>query len=255
MLPTYPDLRDKHVLITGGAGGIGEAITTAFFMQGSRITLIDRDAQQGEAIAGILNQGGHRVDFYAVDVTNESQLIAAIKQAEQKLGPVDVLINNAGFDPRYDMMEMTTQQWDDLFRLNVTHYFWTCRALIPAMKERKRGSIIMTSSVNAWSGDLHLACYTATKAAILGLVKSLAREVGPFNIRVNAVAPGWVMTQRQLRDLVTPEDKRRLVEEWQLLPRLLEPEHVAPAYLFLASDASSMITRQTLLVDAGIAMA
>jgi len=254
-LATYPDLRDKHVLITGGAGGIGEAITTAFAGQGSRVTVLDRDAKQGEALATQLNASGTLVDFQAVDVTDESKLLATLKHAEQSHGPVDVLINNAGHDPRHDMMEMTTQQWDDIFRLNVTHYFWTCRALIPAMKERKRGSIIMTSSVNAWSGDLHLACYTATKAAILGLMKSLAREVGPFNIRVNAVAPGWVMTDRQLRDLVSPEDKRKLIEEWQLLPQLLEPKHLAPTYLFLASEASSMITRQCILVDAGIAMA
>ncbi len=255
MLPTYPDLRDKHVLITGGAGGIGEAITSAFFMQGCRISLLDRDAEQGKAMAADMNQGGRIVDFYAVDVTDESQLTATLQKAERTLGPVDVLINNAGFDPRYDMMQMTTREWDDLFRLNVTHYFWTCRQLIPAMKERRRGSIIMTGSANSWSADLHLACYTATKSAIIGMVKALAREVGPFNIRVNAVAPGWVMTQRQLRDMVSEEDKRRLVEEWQLLPRLLEPEHIAPMYLFLASDASSMITRQTILVDAGITMA
>lgn len=255
MLPTFADLADKHILITGGAGGIGAAITTAFVLQNSRVTILDRDAAAAESLAGILNQGGPLVEFHQVDVTDETALVAVLQKIQQERGPVDVLINNAGYDPRYDLTKMTTQQWDDLFRLNVTHFFWTCREILPSMKQRKRGSIIMTSSVNAWSGDIQLACYTATKAAILGFVKSLAREVGPFNIRVNAVAPGWVMTDRQLKDMVTPEDKRRLVEEWQLIPKLLEPEHVAPTYLFLASDASSMITRQTILVDAGIAMA
>ncbi|MBC7773074.1 MAG: SDR family oxidoreductase, partial [Pyrinomonadaceae bacterium] len=183
------------------------------------------------------------------------RLTATLKAAQREHGPVDVLINNAGYDPRYDITKMTTKQWDDLIRLNITHYFWTCRELLPAMIQRKRGSIIVTSSVNAWSGDEQLACYTATKSAALGFMKSLAREVGKHNIRVNAVAPGWVMTERQSRDIATPEDKRRLVEEWQLLPRLLMPEDLAPTYLFLASDESSMITRQSILVDAGIAMA
>ncbi len=255
MLLQFGDLRDKHVLITGGAGGIGGAITTAFAGQQSRVTVLDRDEATGTHLAAALEQAGTPVGFLAVDVTDEQRLIAAMDQAVRERGPVDVLINNAGYDPRHDITQMTTAQWEGLFRLNVTHYFWTCRQVIPAMKERRRGSIIMTTSVNCFTGDSELACYTATKSAIMGMVKSLAREVGPWNIRVNAVAPGWVMTQRQLRDLVTEEDKRRLVEEWQLLPQLLEPEHLAPTYLFLASDASSMITRQTILVDAGLAMA
>jgi NAD(P)-dependent dehydrogenase (short-subunit alcohol dehydrogenase family) len=255
MPATYHDLRDKHVLITGGAGGIGEAVTRAFAAQHSRVTFLDRDARTGKALAADLEMAGTPATFRPVDVTIEKKLIAALKAAQKQHGPVDVLINNAGFDPRYDITKMTTKQWDDLIRLNITHYFWTCRQLLPAMIERRRGSIIVTSSVNAWSGDEQLACYTATKSAALGFMKSLAREVGKHNIRVNAVAPGWVMTGRQARDIATEEDKRRLVEEWQLLPRLLMPEDVAPTYLFLASDESSMITRQSILVDAGIAMA
>jgi NAD(P)-dependent dehydrogenase (short-subunit alcohol dehydrogenase family) len=255
MIPLYPDLRDKHVLITGGAGGIGAAITDAFAAQHSRVTILDRDRASGKRLAASHAQQQRNVDFRHVDLTNEKKLIATLKAAQKAHGPVDVLINNAGYDPRYDTTEMTTKQWDDLIRLNLTHYFWTCRELLPAMKQRRRGSIILVSSVNAWSGDERLACYTATKSAALGFMKSLAREVGPFNIRVNAVAPGWIMTPRQARDVATAEDKRRLVEEWQLLPFLLTPEHVAPTFLFFASDASAAITRQVLLVDAGIAMA
>jgi len=254
MIPTYPDLRDKHVLITGGAGGIGAAITEAFAGQGSIVTVLDRDPG-GREFAERCNRQIGSVHFRQVDVTDEATLVAALRDAQQQQGPVDVLINNAGYDPRYDTTKMTTKQWDDLFRLNLTHYFWTCRELLPAMKERRRGSIIMTSSVNCWSGDEQLACYTATKSAAIGMVKSLAREVGKFNIRVNSVAPGWVMTPRQAHDIATEDDKRRLVEEWQLLPFLLKPEHIAPTYLFLASDAAAAITRQTILVDAGIAMA
>lgn len=149
---------------------------------------------------------------------------------------------------------MTYQEWDELFKLNVGHYFITCRELIPGMKRNGGGSIIMVTSCNFWVGSGDLTCYTATKAAIVGMVRSLAREVGKDMIRVNAIAPGWVMTERQLKERISPLQKKKLCEEDQILPVLLTPQDMAGTFLFLASDQSRVITRQTLAVDAGYAM-
>lgn len=250
-MANYPDLTSKHVLITGGAGGIGEGATRAFAQQGSRVSFIDIDAERGHALQKELRQSNEHVTFFEADLTDESALMAAIDNARESHGPIDVLINNAGYDPRYPIDQTTTQQWDDLFALNVKHYFIATRQVVPEMKQRNAGSIIMVASCQYWVGDAEMSCYTATKAAIMGMVKSLARELGPHNIRVNAIAPGWIMTDRQLRDVVTPEYHEKLLNEWQCLPYELKPADIAPAFLFLASDAARAITRQTLLVDAG----
>ena len=235
----YPDLAHRHVLITGGANGIGAAVAAAFLAQGARVSILDRDAKPGVVEVDLR-------DYPAVD--------RAIAGIETSAGPIDVLVNNAAWDPRYDMTAMSFNEWDDLFRLNVGHYFAAARAVMPGMIRQRRGSIIMVTSNQVWTAEEQLVCYTATKAAIVGMVRSLAREVGRHGIRVNAIAPGWVMTERQLRERVTPEAKARLLEREQILPILLMPEDLAPAFLFLASDASRAITRQTLVVDAGKAM-
>jgi NAD(P)-dependent dehydrogenase (short-subunit alcohol dehydrogenase family) len=253
MTATYDDLRGKHVLITGGAGGIGTGVSTAYAQQGSRVTILDKDAAGGEALTRKLNDAGGDVRFYPVELTDFDALVAVLKRVQADAGPVDVLINNAGWDPRYNLVEMTVEQWESLFRLNIGHYFITCRELIPAMKERGGGGIIMTASHQFFIAYGNLTCYNATKGAIVGMVRSLAREVGRHRIRVNAVAPGWVMTERQLREMVTPEVKKKLLEEWQCLPYFLTPENLAPIFLFLGSDQSSAITRQTFVVDAGYA--
>jgi NAD(P)-dependent dehydrogenase (short-subunit alcohol dehydrogenase family) len=150
---------------------------------------------------------------------------------------------------------MSWQEWESLFKLNVGHYFITCRELIPGMKSNEGGSIIMVTSCNFWIGGDQMACYTATKAAIVGMVRSLAREVGKWMIRVNAIAPGWVMTRRQMIERISPLQKEKLRNQDQILPVLLTPEDMAGTFLFLASDQSRVITRQTLAVDAGYAMA
>ncbi|MBI1375600.1 MAG: SDR family oxidoreductase [Phycisphaera sp.] len=261
---TFDDLADRHVLITGGAHGIGRALVHAFVEQRAFVTVLDRDANAGAALATQLNTDAdtdeatgrhapHRVAFHAVDLTDEAALDATLDRVLNDTGPVDVLINNAGWDPRYDLTEMTATQWDDLFALNVRAAFLTARRAIPGMRARGGGSIINVASVCWWVSPQRMACYTATKGAVMGFTKSLANEVGRDGIRVNAVAPGWVMTERQLRDMVTEETKRKLLDEWQALPVLLTPEMIAPTFLFLASRASAPITRQTILVDGGFA--
>lgn len=256
-MPTsiYPDLKGKHVLITGGTGGIGAGVTPAFVEQGSIVTTIGRSHEHAEATRKLCQGMPGQMHFYECDLADADALVRTLDKIQKEHGDVDVLINNAGWDPRYDTTTMTVEQWDYLFALNMRHYFITARHFIPGMRKKKAGSIIMTTSHQFWIGFGELSAYNATKGAIIGFVRALAKEVGKDNIRVNALAPGWVMTERQLKEMITPARQKKLFEEEQILPMFLKPEDLAPSYLFLASDASKPITRQTLVVDAGFAMA
>lgn len=251
----FEDLKGKHVLITGGTGGIGGGVTPAFAEQGSIVSTLGRDPKKGQAMVEKCKGLAGEVHYYQCDVTDAEGLVGTLKKIREDHGMVHVLVNNAGWDPRYDTTKMTVEQWDHLFALNIRHYFITCRELLPDMIASGAGSIIMTTSHQFWIAFGELACYNSTKGAIIGFVRALAREVGKHNVRVNALAPGWVMTERQLREMITEERKQKLFYEEQILPMALTPEDLAPSYLFLASDASKPITRQTLVVDAGFAMA
>jgi NAD(P)-dependent dehydrogenase (short-subunit alcohol dehydrogenase family) len=197
MHPIYPDLKNKHVLITGGCNGIGEALTRAFAQQGSHVTILDKDHQKGLIVAQECEQLLGDVDVYSVDLTDTLALTEVLSKIRKEKKVVDVLINNAGYDPRYPLLEMSEKQWNDLFQLNVVHYFVTCRELLPDMIEANQGSIIMTSSHVVWVAKPEMIAYNATKAAIIGMVRSLAEAVGKHHIRVNAIAPGWTMTERR----------------------------------------------------------
>ena len=253
MNPIYPDLKDKHVLITGGSNGIGEALTRAFAEQAAVVTILDKDYNRGLAIAKECETFGCQVNTYSVDLTDTSALTETLTKVRKERPVVDVLINNAGYDPRYPLLEMSEKQWNDLFQLNVVHYFITCRELLPDMINAGRGSIIMTSSHVVWVAKPDMIAYNTTKAAIIGMVRGLATTVGKHHIRVNAVAPGWIMTERQLNQWVTPEAKHKNLHEQQLIPIEITPNELVGTYLFLASDTSRAITRQTLVVDAGYA--
>jgi NAD(P)-dependent dehydrogenase (short-subunit alcohol dehydrogenase family) len=253
MNPIYPDLKDKHVLITGGSNGIGEALTRAFAEQAAVVTILDKDYDRGLAIAKECENYGCQVNTYSVDLTDTSALTETLTKVRKERPVVDVLINNAGYDPRYPLLEMSEKQWNDLFQLNVVHYFITCRELLPDMINAGRGSIIMTSSHVVWVAKPDMIAYNTTKAAIIGMVRGLATTVGKHHIRVNAVAPGWIMTERQLNQWVTPEAKHKNLHEQQLIPIEITPNELVGTYLFLASDTSRAITRQTLVVDAGYA--
>ncbi len=253
MNPIYPDLKDKHVLITGGSNGIGEALTRAFAEQAAVVTILDKDYDRGLAIAKECESFGCQVNTYSVDLTDTSALTETLTKIRKERPVVDVLINNAGYDPRYPLLEMSEKQWNDLFQLNVVHYFITCRELLPDMINAGRGSIIMTSSHVVWVAKPDMIAYNTTKAAIIGMVRGLATTVGKHHIRVNAVAPGWIMTERQLNQWVTPEAKHKNLHEQQLIPIEITTDELVGTYLFLASDTSRAITRQTLVVDAGYA--
>lgn len=251
MTPRFPDLAGRHVIVTGGSHGIGAAVALAFAGQGCRLTLLDRDVDAGERVVAACQSLGGEARLYGVDLTAADELSEVLGRIKAERPTVEVLIANAGYDPRFDGLDMSVEQWNDLFQLNVTHYFLTCRELVPGMIANGRGSIIMTVSHTVWLGKPDLIAYNATKAAAVGLIRSLAEAVGRHGIRVNGVAPGWTMTERQLKQWVTEESRRRTTHELQLLPIEIQPEDLTGTYLFLASDSSRPITRQVLVADAG----
>ena len=242
----YPELKGRHVVITGGGNGIGASLVRAFHTQGAQVSFCDQDEAAGQSLAAEL---GDSVSFTKVDLRQEAEVVSWVRHLGEAHGKIDVLVNNAARDPRCSLRDMTTEQWDDLFALNLRAYFLTCReasAVMPASS----GSIINLSSITFHLAPAEMSAYVATKAGILGFTRSLGRELGPRHIRVNAVSPGWVMTERQMRQFVTPEVKELILKS-QSIPDLLQPEDIADVVVFLGSDASRAMTGQELLVDRG----
>lgn len=244
-MPTYPELKAQNILVTGGANGIGAAIVRAFCEQEARVFYCDIDTRAGGHLAREL---GKNVFFSKVDLCEEREICRWIAEISALWKRIDVLVNNAASDPRIALEKTSAREWDSLFARNLRAYFLTCRQASPLM--RSGGSIINLSSITFHTGPAQMSAYVATKAGILGFTRSLARELGPRDIRVNAVSPGWVMTERQLRQFITPAIKRR-VKKSQCIPELIEPAEIASVVLFLASDASRAITGQEILVDRG----
>lgn len=247
MSAIYPDLKDRTVLVTGGAGGIGEAIARAFHAQGCRVGVLDLDAARGEALAAEL---GPRLTFVACDLTDVPALKAAVAAVRAALGPVHVLVNNAAHDERHATLEVTEAYWDQRMAVNLKHQFFAAQTVLPDMIAGGGGAIINLGSTSWMIGQGGMAAYTACKSAVLGLTRSLARDFGPHGVRVNAVAPGWIMTERQLALWVTPETEQEIYRN-QCLKRRLVPDDVARVVVFLASDAAGAVTNQHYVVDGG----
>lgn len=245
----YPDLRDKVVLVTGGGSGIGEAIVRRFVAQGSKTAFIDIQREPSDMLVRDL-AGTGTVHFEHADLTDTSALRAAIDRIRTKLGPVDVLVNNAAHDQRHPTLEVTPEYWDDRIAVNLKHQFFAAQAVLPDMMARKNGSIINFGSTSWMIGQGGMAAYTAAKSAVLGLTRSLARDFGPYNIRVNAIAPGWIMTQRQIDLWLTPESEKELLNR-QCLKRKLVPDDIARTTLFFASEEAGACTNQQYVVDGG----
>ncbi|MCO4318578.1 SDR family oxidoreductase [Phyllobacterium sp. 21LDTY02-6] len=246
----YPDLKGKTVLITGGASGIGAALVEAFAEQGAKVGFLDRDEAAGTALAGTLTAQGRQVRFVALDLRDTEKLRAGIETVRAELGPITVLVNNAAHDERHATEEVTEAYFDDRIATNFKHQFFASQAVLPDMKAAGGGAIICMSSISWMAGFGGMALYTASKSAVIGLIRSLARDFGPFNIRVNAISPGWIMTQRQLDLWLTPEaDAMR--QERQALKQRLMPADVAKLALFLASDDAQVITSQNYIIDGG----
>jgi NAD(P)-dependent dehydrogenase (short-subunit alcohol dehydrogenase family) len=245
----YPDLQGKTVLVTGGASGIGASLVRAFAEQGSRVGFLDRDVAAGEALMQALTAEGRHVLFVPVDLRHIEALRAGVEKVRETFGGITVLVNNAAHDERHGAEDVTEEYFDERMDTNFKHQFFASQAVLADMKAGG-GSIICMSSITWMAGFGGMPLYTAAKSAVIGLVRSLARDFGPFDIRVNAITPGWIMTQRQLDLWLTPEADAMRAER-QALKRRLQPEDVAKLALFLASEDSSGITSQNYVIDGG----
>lgn len=243
---SYKDLKGEAILITGGANGIGQSTVEAFVNLGAHVYFCDVDVKEGQKLEKKL---GEKCFFTEVNLLREGEIKKWIKNSVKKAGNFRALVNNAAIDPRIPIEKTKTKDWDKIFSTNLKPYFLTSREILPHLQPNK-GSIINLGSITYHVGWSELSAYVATKGAISGFTRALAREVGPRGIRVNTVSPGWVMTERQLREHLTPKAKK-WIKEVQCDPRLLMPEDIAEVILFLASVSSRAITGQTLLADKG----
>ena len=250
MAATYPDLAGRVVLVTGGASGIGEAIVRRFAAQGSRVGFLDIKDDAGQALAAELGGADAGIRYVHADLTDIAALRAAVSAVRDALGPITVLVNNAAHDERHRTEDVTPEYWDGRVAVNLRHQFFAAQAVLPDMQAAGGGSIINFGSVSWMVGQGGMAAYTACKSAVLGLTRSLARDYGPDNIRVNAIAPGWIMTQRQKELWLTPEGRQELMQR-QCLKRELQPDEIARVTLFLASEEASACTNQHYVVDGG----
>jgi NAD(P)-dependent dehydrogenase (short-subunit alcohol dehydrogenase family) len=246
----YPSLQDKVVLITGGATGIGASMVEHFAAQGSRVAFLDLDASGAAKLIDGLAGAKHAPLFLKCDLTNIAALRSAIQDVESKLGTVDVLVNNAARDDRHKTLEVTPEYWDERMAVNLRHQFFAAQAVVAGMTRAGGGSIINMSSISWIIPSTGLPAYVTAKAGIVGLTRTLSRELGLANIRVNCVLPGAIMTERQRRLWFTPEYLTEVMKA-QALKRELLPEDVARQVLFLAADDSASITGQNFIVDGG----
>lgn len=251
---SYADLADRVVLITGGASGIGAAFVRAFAAQGARVAFLDIDAQAGEALAHeVAKTSSIAPLFVPCDLLDIDALRTALAKVHGSLGDAAVLVNNAANDQRQVLADVTPAEFDWTIGVNLKHVFFAAQAVVPQMQARGGGSIINMSSVAWMRGAPALPVYAAAKAAIVGFTNSLGRRFGADRIRVNAIAPGMVITERQRRLWFPNEQAIAELRTRQAIPDAVTPEDVADMALYLASDASQRITCQCFRVDGGLA--
>ena len=248
---TYPSLRGRAVLVTGGATGIGASIVEHFARQGSRVAFFDVQDEAARELVERLRGGVELTPMYFhCDLTDVGELKAGAQEAVARFGGVDVLVNNAANDQRHRTEDVTEEFWDESIAVNLRPQFFMIQAVLPAMKKAGRGSIINMSSISWMIPSTGVPVYVTTKAAIVGLTRTVAHEVGAAGIRVNAVLPGAIATEKQKRLVYTPEYKAEIMAA-QALKRDILPEDVARLVLFLAADDSSAITNQAYVIDGG----
>lgn len=246
-------LLDKHVgLITGAGTGIGQEIARLFHEHGARLVLVDRNATTNQATAKSLDASGKTVIALAADVRDRAAIDGAVSQAIDRWGQVDVLINNAGIYPRQEFLTMTERQWDEMQDVNLKSMFHSQQAVLPHMIGRRRGKIVNISSVTFHLGPANLSHYVASKGGVIGLSRSLAREVGRHNVHINCITPGAVLVEAE-KDFVSDEQVKEFVASQSLQRRIL-PIDIARAALFLSCELSDGMTGQTLNVDGGWVM-
>jgi len=247
----YPSLEGRVVVVTGGASGIGESMVTQFARQGARVAFLDiQDEAAGRLVDALAAEGCTAPLYMHCDLTDLTALKGAVEQIVAALGAVDVLVNNAANDQRHTIEEVTPEYWDRSMATNIRPQFFMVQAVLPGMKAAGRGSIINMSSISWMIPSTGMPLYIAAKAAIVGLTRTLAHELGPSGIRVNAVLPGGIFTERQQRLWFTPELKAE-IRARQALKHEIQPDEVARLALFLAADDASAITNQSYIVDGG----
>jgi NAD(P)-dependent dehydrogenase (short-subunit alcohol dehydrogenase family) len=249
----YPSLKDRAVFISGGGSGIGASLVEHFALQGARVAFCDIDAEASAAlVARLAAPAAHAPTFAICDVRDIAAYQACIGDVERHLGPIRVLVNNAGNDARHAIEELTPEYWANCLALNLTHHVFAIQKVAPAMAEAGGGSIINLGSVSWMRGRPNLVGYTSAKAAISGLSRTMARELGDKNIRVNTLVPGAIVTERQTALWRSPAEDQKFID-LQCLKFRLDASHVARTALFLAADDSNGITGQNIIVDAGLA--
>ena len=249
-LPTFPDLRDASVFITGGGSGIGASLTEGFLRQGARVAFVQR-SDASSFVDEMAAATGNRPLFIPCDITDMAALKSAIAKASEAHGPITVLVNNAANDKRHETLAVDEDFWDWMIDINLKAYFFAAQAVIPGMQAAGGGSIVNFSSISYMMGNAGYPVYTTANSGINGLTRSLAREFGPDRIRVNALAPGWVLTQKQKDMWVTPEGLKAHLDR-QCLKDPLEPADIVGGCLFLASNVSKAMTGQALVIDGGV---
>ncbi len=248
---TYPSLRGRAVIVTGGASGIGESLVEAFAAQGARVAFLDIQAEAGAALVRRIEVAGDPAPvFYPCDLTDIPAVQATVAEIAAAFGGVDVLVNNAGNDTRHTIEEVTSESWDRTIAVNLKHQFFMCQAVLPHMRRAGHGSIINMSSIGWQIPSTRLPVYVTAKAAIVGMTRTLAHEVGVDNIRVNAVLPGAILTERQKQLWFTKEYEAEILDS-QALKRMILPDEVGRLVLFLAANDSAAITNQSYVVDGG----
>ena len=247
---TYPSLAGRTVLVTGGATGIGATLVEQFTLQGAKVGFVDIDAASGRALEARLAGARTPPFFVEADLTDSAALVAAIGAIRARFGPIGALLNNAANDQRHTVAATTPESWDAGIAVNLKHQFFAAQAVVPDMQRLGGGSIVNFGSVS-WKLKLaNLPVYATSKAAVQGMTRSLARDLGPLRIRVNTIVPGWVMTDKQVR-LWLDDAGRAELKRNQCIDSPLLPEHVARMALFLAADDSEMCTAQDFVVDGG----
>ncbi len=242
----YPSLKDRTVVVSGGAQGIGAEIVKAFAAQGARVGFLDLDESGSSALAGD-NEG---VVYEICDLRDIAAMQAALTRLTDVLGPAHVLVNNAARDDRHDWKDVTPEYWDERQATNIRHMFFAIQAIAPGMIANGGGSIINMGSNSWWEAGGGFPAYTTAKAAVHGLTRTMARDLGDHRIRVNTVVPGWIMTERQKALWATPE-ALEAHRNRQCLPDLIDPVYVARMVLFLASDDAAMCSANNYMVEAG----
>lgn len=242
-------LDGKSAIVTGGARGIGRAIVDVAIREGATVVFFDIEREAAEASAA---ESG--AAFRYVDVTDEGQLQAAVQAIENELGRVDVVVNNAGKNAYYDPVEMTQEQWDDVFSVDLKAAWMLCKHVLPGMKERRSGSIVNIASIHAHLTTVGMFPYAAAKSGVVGMTRSMALDLGPYDVRVNAVCPGWTRTHlvQEWMSLQDDPNVEQGVLDAHPLRRIATPDEIAEVVCFLASDAASFVTGADWMVDGGL---